>query len=51
MNRYFFQFLFKKALKTYTDSSLIKKDIDRTFSYFNKCEEYRLILLEATVLL
>ncbi len=51
LNKPLFQILFKKAIKTYTDSSIIKKDIDRTFNYFSKNKDFKNILIEATVLL
>ena len=51
INKSLFQNLMEKALKSYTDDTLIKKDIDRTFSYFTKSESFTNVLAEAALLL
>ena len=51
MNKPLFSSLMKKAVKTFKGDCLIKKDIDRTFFYFTKSEEFTKVLAESTLLL
>ena len=51
INKKLFKHLFKKAIETYKNNSLIKKDIDRTFYHFTNCKNFPEILIEATILL
>lgn len=41
----------EQATRTYKEDCLIKKDIDRTFFYFTKSEEFTKVLAESTLLL
>jgi hypothetical protein len=51
INKKLFKFYFKKAVETYCENSLIKKDIDRTFYHFTNCKNFPEILTESTILL
>lgn len=51
INKTLFSMLMEQATRTFKDDCLIKKDIDRTFFYFTKSEEFTKILAESTLLL
>ena len=46
-----FKIHLKSAIQNYTPNTLIKKDIDRTFSHYQKSQEFSLITKEAIILL
>ena len=51
INKPLFSMLMEQATQTFKEDCLIKKDIDRTFFYFTKSEEFTKILAESTLLL
>ena len=46
-----FKIHLKTAIENYTPNTLIKKDLDRTFSFYKKSQEFSLICKEAIILL
>ncbi len=51
INKSLFTILLEKSKDAYNPSSLIKKDMDRTFTQFHKSEEFSLICKEALLIL
>lgn len=51
INKGLFCTLMDEATRTFKQDCLIKKDIDRTFFYFTKSEEFTKVLAESTLLL